>query len=61
MRVRDYVLTAEEMVKWVSGEDGQTRLRGVARMKTRVARRDVDPAQTRILAPTGEVLAQFMQ
>lgn len=61
MRVRDYILTPEEMAEWCSGEEAQTRLRGIARKKTRVARRDVDPAQTRILAPTGEVLTQFMQ
>lgn len=61
MRVKDYILTQDEMAEWLSGEEGQTRLRGIARKKTRVARRDVDPAMTRVIAPTGEVLTQFMQ
>lgn len=61
MRVRDYVLTREQMREWVTSEEARSRLRGLARKATKVARRNVDPATTRILSPSLEALEEVRQ
>lgn len=55
MTTRDYVLDKDMEAVWRTGDEyGRMRIRGLAKLATCAARRNVGPVQVRIIAADGK-------